>query len=80
MSTGDWLFAAHSGYEAAQPRGPWFPAGAKEDTKTYEKCRLVSRKHLGVRIMGPTYTENLKQCDNITATATASFQYALNGN
>lgn len=29
ISTGDWFVAAHSGYEAAQPLGPWLPAEKK---------------------------------------------------
>lgn len=37
ISTGDWFFAAHSGYEAAQPLGPWLPAEMKTAKKTLMK-------------------------------------------
>lgn len=53
MFTGDWFFAAHSGYEAAQPRGPWFPA-ERQETRAYEKCRLVPRNPLRLRILALT--------------------------
>lgn len=49
ISTGDWFFAAHSGNEAAQPRGPWLPAET-EETQANEKGRLVPRNQVCLRI------------------------------
>lgn len=41
ISTGDWFVAAHSGYEADQPWGPWLPVGTKQTDvqgKKKKKC------------------------------------------
>lgn len=46
MSTGDWFFAAHSGYEAAQPLGPWLPAGTENSEALMKNLDLSPRKHV----------------------------------
>lgn len=68
ISTGDWFFAAHSGYEAAQPLGPWLPAGMKTAKKTLMKnLDLSPPASAFVQEMWPQYT-----VDNIINTATAA--------
>lgn len=77
ISTGDWFFAAHSGYEAAQPLGPWLPAETKTAEALMKNLDYVPKMHVwSVRcdrsILYTTLRTRQRQRQ-------LGFKYALNG-